>query len=182
MASRAASPTPGTPKKVGTAAKNTTPSQPRQSAAVDQREFDIAGLNISDDKPVALEEIPKVSISREKLLEQIAQSLLEQESTGKSPISLVVIGRCLPQEILTYSDPGIQGHVDAGKSTLMGRLLYDLGRIEEKQRIANERGSDRMGKSSFSWAWQLDGTLEERQRYGISEHIVELQLTVFTAA
>lgn len=56
------------------------------------------------------------------------------------------------------------GHVDAGKSTLMGRLLYDLGRIEEKKKIANERASGKIGKSSFSWAWELDGTSEERER------------------
>jgi elongation factor 1 alpha-like protein len=56
------------------------------------------------------------------------------------------------------------GHVDAGKSTLMGRLLYELGRLQEKARIANERGSSKVGKSSFSWAWSLDGTTEERER------------------
>lgn len=59
---------------------------------------------------------------------------------------------------------GRAGHVDAGKSTLMGRLLYELGRVDEKKRIANERGSSKMGKSSFSWAWELDGTQEERER------------------
>lgn len=47
----------------------------------------------------------------------------------------------------------------------MGRLLYELGRMDEKRRIANERGSSKMGKSSFSWAWELDGTLEERERW-----------------
>ena len=56
------------------------------------------------------------------------------------------------------------GHVDAGKSTMMGRLLYELGRVDEKRRVANERGSAKMGKSSFSWAWELDGTQEERER------------------
>jgi len=57
------------------------------------------------------------------------------------------------------------GHVDAGKSTLMGRLLYELGRLDEKTRRANERGSEKIGKSSFSWAWGLDGTTEERERW-----------------
>lgn len=47
----------------------------------------------------------------------------------------------------------------------MGRLLYDLGRVDEKTRIANERGSSKAGKSSFSWAWELDGTIEERERF-----------------
>ena len=46
----------------------------------------------------------------------------------------------------------------------MGRLLYELGRMDEKKRIANERGSSKLGKSSFSWAWELDGTTEERER------------------
>lgn len=56
------------------------------------------------------------------------------------------------------------GHVDAGKSTLMGKLLYELGRLDEKTRRANERGSSKVGKSSFSWAWGLDETTEERER------------------
>lgn len=46
------------------------------------------------------------------------------------------------------------GHVDAGKSTLMGRLLYELGLIDERKRIANERASDKAGKGSFKWAWE----------------------------
>lgn len=58
----------------------------------------------------------------------------------------------------------LQGHVDAGKSTLMGRLLYELGRVNEKSRHANERESNRAGKGSFSWAWELDETIEERER------------------
>jgi elongation factor 1 alpha-like protein len=56
------------------------------------------------------------------------------------------------------------GHVDAGKSTLMGRLLYDLGQLEEKKKVANERASAKMGKGSFGWAWGLDGLAEERER------------------
>lgn len=63
---------------------------------------------------------------------------------------------------MTYFFPG---HVDAGKSTLMGRLLYELGVIDERRKLANERESSKMGKSSFSWAWAMDGTYEERSRY-----------------
>ncbi|KAJ6627523.1 P-loop containing nucleoside triphosphate hydrolase protein [Mycena sp. CBHHK59/15] len=46
----------------------------------------------------------------------------------------------------------------------MGRLLYELGRMDERTRTANERNSTKAGKSSFSWAWGLDGTAEERER------------------
>jgi len=56
------------------------------------------------------------------------------------------------------------GHVDAGKSTLVGRLLYDLGRIEAKKRAQTERASEKSGKSSFTWAWEMDSGEEERNR------------------
>ena len=46
----------------------------------------------------------------------------------------------------------------------MGRLLYELGKVDDKKRITNERESSKIGKSSFSWAWELDGTMEERER------------------
>ncbi|KDQ64952.1 hypothetical protein JAAARDRAFT_117557 [Jaapia argillacea MUCL 33604] len=58
----------------------------------------------------------------------------------------------------------------------MGRLLYELGRVDEKKRAANERASSKIGKSSFSWAWQLDGTAEERER-GITMDIAMQSLT-----
>ncbi|KII95934.1 hypothetical protein PLICRDRAFT_99081 [Plicaturopsis crispa FD-325 SS-3] len=58
----------------------------------------------------------------------------------------------------------------------MGRMLYELGRIDEKKRIANERGSSKVGKSSFSWAWELDGTTEERER-GITMDIALQSMT-----
>ncbi|EIN10318.1 EF Tu GTP binding domain-containing protein [Punctularia strigosozonata HHB-11173 SS5] len=54
----------------------------------------------------------------------------------------------------------------------MGRLLYELGRVDEKTRQANERASDKMGKGSFSWAWGLDGTVEERER-GVTMDIAQ---------
>ena len=46
----------------------------------------------------------------------------------------------------------------------MGRLLYELGLLDERKRLANERESNKMGKGSFTWAWEMDGTIEERAR------------------
>jgi elongation factor 1 alpha-like protein len=46
----------------------------------------------------------------------------------------------------------------------MGRLLYDIGELSEKERTANERGSKRVGKSSFAFAWGLDALGDERDR------------------
>ncbi|KAH9050142.1 EF Tu GTP binding domain-containing protein [Lactarius hengduanensis] len=58
----------------------------------------------------------------------------------------------------------------------MGRLLYELGRVDEKIKVANERASGKIGKGSFSWAWQFDGTTEERER-GITMDIAVQMLS-----
>ena len=54
------------------------------------------------------------------------------------------------------------GHVDAGKSTLMGHLLYALGQVNKKTLHKYEQESRKIGKQSFVYAWILDETGEER--------------------
>ncbi|CAH1123436.1 unnamed protein product [Ceutorhynchus assimilis] len=56
------------------------------------------------------------------------------------------------------------GHVDAGKSTLMGRLLCELGQVNKKTMHKYEQDSKKVGKQSFMYAWVLDETGEERNR------------------
>ena len=56
------------------------------------------------------------------------------------------------------------GHVDAGKSTLMGRLLYDLKVVDQRTIDRYRKEAEKMGKSSFALAWVLDQGSEERSR------------------
>ncbi|KAJ1729850.1 hypothetical protein LPJ61_003325, partial [Coemansia biformis] len=58
----------------------------------------------------------------------------------------------------------VVGHVDAGKSTLMGHLLYALGQVSERTLRKFEREAESIGKKSFAYAWVLDATDEERAR------------------
>jgi elongation factor 1 alpha-like protein len=105
-----------------------------------------------------------MALAREKVLEEAAKAL-EAESKGQAGVSLVVIGESSVHDISSrHIHLYAPGHVDAGKSTLMGRLLYETGRVDEKSKVANERASNKIGKGSFSWAWQFDGTTEERER------------------
>lgn len=69
----------------------------------------------------------------------------------------------------------VVGHVDAGKSTITGHLLYQLGQVSKKQMHRNETDSQRSGKSSFKYAWALDETDEERAR-GVT---IDIALTKF---
>ncbi|KAI3642897.1 hypothetical protein MP228_012452 [Amoeboaphelidium protococcarum] len=76
------------------------------------------------------------------------KDVLERVSKEKKPhINLVIIG-----------------HVDAGKSTLMGHLLYLLGEVDAKTMHKYERDSHKIGKGSFKYAWVMDEGSEERER------------------
>ncbi len=55
--------------------------------------------------------------------------------------------------------------MDAGKSTLMGHLLYLLGHVNKRTMHKYEQESKKAGKASFAYAWVLDETGEERDRY-----------------
>jgi elongation factor 1-alpha len=54
------------------------------------------------------------------------------------------------------------GHVDHGKSTLLGRLLYEKGLVDDTQIKKFEDMGDK-GKT-FKFAWVFDTTKEERER------------------
>jgi len=65
----------------------------------------------------------------------------------KETISLVVIG-----------------HVDAGKSTSCGHLIYKCGGIDERIMANYEKESSAAGRGSFKFAWVLDRLKAERDR------------------
>jgi len=58
----------------------------------------------------------------------------------------------------------IIGHVDHGKSTMVGNMLYRLGYFDEKTLKDIEAQALKMGKESFKFAWLLDRLKEERER------------------
>jgi elongation factor 1-alpha len=68
-------------------------------------------------------------------------------SLGKPHLNLVVIG-----------------HVDHGKSTLVGHILYRLGLVDQKTLQMLEEEAKKRGKESFKFAWLLDKLKEERER------------------
>ena len=56
------------------------------------------------------------------------------------------------------------GHVDHGKSTLVGRLLYDTGALSEQDYRKLKAEADAQGKSTFVFAYVMDTLKEERER------------------
>ncbi|KAI8497838.1 Elongation factor 1-alpha 1 [Branchiostoma belcheri] len=81
-----------------------------------------------------------------------------KEEKKKTGISVVVIG-----------------HVDSGKSTTTGHLVYKCGGIEKRAIEKFEKEAQEMGKGSFKYAWVLDKLKAERER-GIT---IDIQLMKF---
>ncbi|KAG0140399.1 hypothetical protein CROQUDRAFT_53309 [Cronartium quercuum f. sp. fusiforme G11] len=66
---------------------------------------------------------------------------------GKGHINIVVIG-----------------HVDSGKSTTTGHLIYKCGGIDKRTIEKFEKEAAELGKGSFKYAWVLDKLKAERER------------------
>jgi len=58
----------------------------------------------------------------------------------------------------------ICGHVDSGKSTTTGRLLFELGGIPEREMEKLKAEAKALGKDSFAFAFYMDKSKEERAR------------------
>lgn len=56
------------------------------------------------------------------------------------------------------------GHVDHGKSTLVGRLLLDTGHIDPHIIEQYRKEATEKGKATFEFAWVMDNLKEERER------------------
>jgi len=56
------------------------------------------------------------------------------------------------------------GHVDSGKSTTTGHLIYKCGGIDKRTIEKFEKEANDMGKGSFKYAWVLDKLKAERER------------------
>lgn len=62
------------------------------------------------------------------------------------------------------------GHVDSGKSTTTGHLIFKCGGIDARTLEKYEKEANEMGKGSFKYAWVLDKLKAERER-GITINI-----------
>jgi len=64
----------------------------------------------------------------------------------------------------THINIVVIGHVDSGKSTTTGHLIYKCGGIDDRTIAKFEKEASEMGKGSFKYAWVLDKLKAERER------------------
>ena len=56
------------------------------------------------------------------------------------------------------------GHVDSGKSTISGHILYDTGGLDQRTLDKYEKDAKAIGRESWKYAWAMDTTEEERAK------------------
>ena len=56
------------------------------------------------------------------------------------------------------------GHVDHGKSTTVGRLLFDSGNVDEQAMRKLKEKAELLGKKGFEFAFVMDNLKEEQER------------------
>nr|KAF6471205.1 eukaryotic translation elongation factor 1 alpha 2 [Molossus molossus] len=77
----------------------------------------------------------------------------------------------------THINIVVIGHVDSGKSTTTGHLIYKCGGIDKRTIEKFEKEAAEMGKGSFKYAWVLDKLKAERER-GIT---IDISLSIIPA-
>jgi elongation factor 1-alpha len=70
----------------------------------------------------------------------------------------------MSRKIKTHVNLVVVGHVDSGKSTTTGHLIYKMGGIDKRTIEKFEKEATEMGKGSFKYAWVLDKLKAERER------------------
>jgi len=70
----------------------------------------------------------------------------------------------MPKEAKSHINIVVIGHVDAGKSTSTGHMIYKCGGIDKRAIEKFEKEAAEMGKGSFKYAWVLDKLKAERER------------------
>ncbi|KAH7119780.1 elongation factor 1-alpha [Dendryphion nanum] len=118
----------------------------------------------------------------EKLAESVEKLNVEETPKVKSK-NLDVVREFERSGMKRMANFVVTGHVDHGKSTLMGRLLYDLKVVDDRTIEKLRREAETIGKSSFALAWVMDQTSDERSRgvtVDIASSYFETEKTRFT--
>src|SRR6056297_3456649 len=70
----------------------------------------------------------------------------------------------MPKGEKPHQNLAMIGHVDHGKSTLVGRLLYETESVPEHVIEQHRAEAEKKGKGGFEFAYVMDNLAEERER------------------
>ena len=123
-----------------TSSSGTNPSKP--SSAQNSRAPSVHSV---DDGQPTTETRDADAVAKEQE-EELDESIV-QDMYGKEHVNIVFIG-----------------HVDAGKSTLGGNILFLTGMVDERTMEKYEKEAREAGRESWYLSWALDTNKEERSK------------------
>jgi elongation factor 1 alpha-like protein len=145
--------------------EKSNPSQKNSNSLnISKKESNVSSLALSPSSSSSISNIIKENKKEEKQVISLAElnnmksypkidygkKFTEKDSNEKPTINLVIIG-----------------HVDSGKSTMIGHLLYLLNEIDKKEVHKNlkiKQGKGEQAKESLAFAFATDEASDERER------------------
>ncbi|KAI8896656.1 hypothetical protein BC833DRAFT_541144 [Globomyces pollinis-pini] len=148
--------------------------EPVDSIVMDMKNlgFDTSSMTIKNEnkntKSNSKTELPKSAVSKVKATESKPSSTPPTASNTPRSSRVKRVDVIEEYSKRTEQDSRLNlvvvGHVDAGKSTLMGHLLMLLGEVSNRTIQQFQKEAEQMKKGSFCYAWVLDATADERSR------------------
>ena len=92
-------------------------------------------------------ETEQMSLEKKELIEDTFEGQMIEVDTKRQPVSIVFVG-----------------HVDAGKSTISGSLLYKLGQVDERTIEKYQREAKVHNRESWFMAYIMDINEEEKEK------------------
>jgi len=123
---------------------------------------------------------------KKKEVERTKSVKEEDKKEGKKVIEIIPIELLnAPIPIIQYKSEEIKsalnvvviGHVDSGKSTMMGHLLMLLGEVDEHTVSKYKTEAKSIGKATFEYAWVMDEGETERSK-GVTINIAKRSVTL----
>lgn len=97
--------------------------------------------------------------------EEVAEpELLEKQGTEKQEVAPAAFQKLPPPDSRPHLNIVFIGHVDAGKSTTCGNILYLSGQVDERTMEKLERDAKDKNRESWSKAFVMDTNEEERAK------------------
>lgn len=100
----------------------------------------------------------------ESLVKDVSALKITPKQTTKPKNKIDLDAELAKRQTKPHTSFVVIGHVDAGKSTLTGRLLLENNIVDKNTYTKLKREAEKSGKGSFSLAWVMDQTEEERNR------------------
>ncbi|GAA5825810.1 hypothetical protein JCM3770_006343 [Rhodotorula araucariae] len=157
-ASKGATPAPGSKSSTPSSSKPGTPAPPaavKEKAAAEKKAEKTEAAKAQKAEAKKVEEVKKAEA--DKIAEEV-KAVADDETIAD------LYGVDDVKDVKPHLNIVFIGHVDAGKSTMGGNILYLCGMVDKRTLEKYEREAKEAGRESWYLSWALDSTSQEREK------------------